>query len=73
LYVNAKLGNHGKRTRAKKISYYHLLNPFGPVQFLGYGVFVTGDSILLLLVMGPTRSRAFINALHFFMRELIIR
>jgi hypothetical protein len=32
-------------------------------------VFLTADSILLLLVLGPTDSRTFINALYFFMRQ----
>jgi hypothetical protein len=32
-------------------------------------VFLTADSILLLLVLGPTDSRNFINALYFFMRQ----
>ncbi len=41
------------------------------VKFLGYGVFLTADSILLLLVLGPTASRTFINALYFFMRQFI--
>jgi hypothetical protein len=34
-------------------------------------VFLTADSILLLLVLGPTDSRTFINALYFFMRQFI--
>jgi hypothetical protein len=34
-------------------------------------VFLTADSILLLLVLGPTASRTFINALYFFMRQFI--
>lgn len=36
------------------------------VQFLGYGIFLTADSILLVFSLGPEKSRPFINALHFF-------
>ena len=35
-------------------------------QFLGYGIFVTADSVLLVYTLGPVKSRPFINALHFF-------
>ena len=36
------------------------------LQFAGYGIFVTADSVLLVLALGPKRSQPFINALHFF-------
>ncbi|XP_023332189.1 sodium-dependent glucose transporter 1 isoform X2 [Eurytemora carolleeae] len=36
------------------------------VQFLCYGIFLTGDSILLVFTLGPETSRPFINILHFF-------
>jgi len=53
-----------------------LLMPFMPnlplllacrfLQFAGYGIFLTADSVLLVFALGPKRSRPFINALHFF-------
>lgn len=36
------------------------------IQFLGYGIFLTADSVLLVFSLGPEKSRPFINALHFF-------
>ena len=36
------------------------------MQFAGYGIFLTADSVLLVFALGPKRSRPFINALHFF-------
>ena len=36
------------------------------LQFAGYGIFLTADSVLLVFALGPKRSRPFINALHFF-------
>lgn len=36
------------------------------VQFLGYGTFLTADSVLIVYTLGPHKSRPFINALHFF-------
>jgi len=36
------------------------------IQFLCYGIFLTGDSILLVFSLGPEKSRPFINTLHFF-------
>ena len=37
-------------------------------QFLGYGIFLTADSILLVFTLGPERSRPYQQALHFFIR-----
>ena len=42
------------------MSTYHI------IQFAGYGIFLTADSVLLVFALGPKRSRPFINALHFF-------
>ena len=42
------------------VSILHIL------QFAGYGIFLTADSVLLVFALGPKRSRPFINALHFF-------
>lgn len=36
------------------------------IQFLCYGIFLTGDSVLLVYTLGPEKSRPFINTLHFF-------
>ena len=35
-------------------------------QFLGYGLFLTADSIVLVFTLGPEGSRPFMQALHFF-------
>jgi len=36
------------------------------VQFLGYGLFLTADSIVMVFTLGPEKSRPFIGAMHFF-------
>jgi len=36
------------------------------IQFLGYGLFLTADSIVLVFTLGPEGSRPFMQALHFF-------
>ena len=35
-------------------------------QFLGYGLFLTADSVVLVFTLGPEGSRPFIGAQHFF-------